>query len=343
VLRIVAPVTVAASSAPGVLGRLWRSPYLLLGLTVLFWSGNFIVGRAIHGTVPPIALAFWRWTGALALVLPFAWPQLRHDLPILVRHWRGVVVLSAFGIAGFNTMIYLGLRSTTAINALLLQSAMPLLILAASFALFGERAGRGQLLGIAASLVGVAVIAGRGSLEALVALSLNAGDSWVLAAVVSYALYSALLRRRPPVHPLSFLAASFAVGTAMLLPLFLWEHLAVARVQPGFVAALSIAYVALFPSTLAYLFFNRGVELVGANRAGQFVHLMPVFGSVLAILVLGEQLYLFHVAGIALIALGIVLASLGRAPQASRASASGRAANASSQASGESDSGATRK
>jgi drug/metabolite transporter (DMT)-like permease len=323
--------------------RLWHAPYLLLTLTALFWSGNFVVGRAVHETVPPIALAFWRWTGGLVVVLAVAWPHLRRDLPILLRHWRGLLVVAALGIAGFNTMIYLGLQSTTAINGLLLQSVMPLVILLCSFLLFGERAGPMQLLGVLASLAGVAVIAGSGSWAALAALSLNRGDAWVLAAVVAYALYSVLLRRRPSVHPLGFLAATFAIGVAILLPFYLWEHLRVAQIPASGAAFLAIAYVVIFPSCLAYFFYNRGVELVGANRAGQFVHLLPVFGSILAIVFLGESFHLFHAGGIALIAAGIGLAALGRRRQPISASASGSAAKSSSQASGASVSGGTRR
>lgn len=295
---------------PGIAARLWHAPYLLLALAALFWSGNFVIGRAVHGAVPPIALAFWRWTGGLAIVLAFAWPHLRRDLPALLRDWRLVVLMSAFGVAAFNTFVYIGLQTTTALNALMVQSAMPLLILLLSFILFGERARPLQLAGIVASLAGVAVIVSHGSLEALLHLSLNAGDAWVFAAVASYAYYSAMLRKRPPVHPLSFVAASFALGALILLPFYLWEHLSGRTLPLTGEAFLAIGYVALFPSVLAYLCFNRGVELIGANRGGQFLHLMPVFGSVLAVIFLGELFQLYHAIGIALIAAGIALATV---------------------------------
>ena len=306
-----APPPEPAAARPGPFQRLWRAPALLLALAVLFWSGNFVVGRAVHEAVPPVALAFWRWTGGLVLVLAFAGAHLRRDLPMLRQRWKTVLVLAVFGIAAYNTLVYLGLRSTTAINALLMQSAMPLVILLFSFLLFGERARPMQLLGVVASLAGVAVIAGRGSPSALFDLSLNVGDAWVMAAVVSYALYSAMLQKRPTVHPLSFLAATFAVGAATLLPIYVWESATIAPLRPSVTAFLAIGYVALFPSFLAYLCFNRGVELIGANRAGQFVHLMPVFGSILAIAFLGEAFHAFHAVGIGLIAAGILLATFG--------------------------------
>ena len=302
----------ASAAAPSrIFGGLWHSPYLLLALTNLFWSGNFVIGRAVHETVPPIALAFWRWTGGFLLVLAFAWPHLRRDLPVLVSRWRMMLVFSLFGVACFNTMVYLGLGSTTAINALLLQSVMPLVILLCTFLFFRERAGPVQWLGILVSLAGAAAIAGHGSIASLVKLSLNRGDAWVLAAVVAYAVYSALLRKRPAVHPLSFVAVTFAFGAAMLLPLYVWESAAARPLPVSTPALAAIAYVALFPSLLAYLCFNRGVELIGANRAGQSVHLMPVFGSVLAVVFLGEMFQAFHAVGFALIGAGIVLATIG--------------------------------
>jgi drug/metabolite transporter (DMT)-like permease len=298
---------------PGLVARLWRSPYLLLTLTPLFWSGNFIVGRAVHASIPPVALAFWRWFGALILVIGLALPHLRRDWPILLRHWRMMLVLSALGVSAFNTFVYLGLQSTTAINALLLQSAMPAFILLCSFAVFGERAGPAQLGAILLSLAGVVTIATQGEPLSLVELRLNRGDAWVLAAVIAYAIYSVLLRRRPTVHAVSFLGATFLLGTAILLPFYLAEIAggATARTEPA--TFLAILYVAVFPSLLAYLFYNRGVELIGANRAGQFVHLMPAFGSLLAVLFLGESFRLFHAAGIALIGAGILLAARRRA------------------------------
>jgi drug/metabolite transporter (DMT)-like permease len=294
---------------PGLAARLWRSPYVLLTLVPLFWSGNFIVGRAVHGTVPPIALSFWRWFGALALVIGVAAPHLRRDWPSLVRSWPTMLLLSALGIAAFNTFVYLGLQTTTAINALLLQSAMPVFVLIGSFLLFGERAGPTQLAAIFLSVAGVVTIATHGEPLALAELRLGRGDAWVLAAVIAYAVYSVLLRRRPSVHPLSFLAATFLLGTAIRLPFYLGE-IAAGRTAPADpTTLLAILYVAVFPSLLAYAFYNRGVELIGANRAGQFVHLMPAFGSVLAVIFLGESFRLYHAAGIALIALGIVLAA----------------------------------
>jgi len=292
----------------GIAASLYDRPYLLLVLTTLFWSGNFIVGRAVHGTVPPVALAFGRWAGAFLVVIGIAWPRLRRDWPMLLRHWPMLLLLAATGIAAFNTFVYIGLGSTTALNGLLMQSTMPAAILLCSLLLFGERPGVMQVLGIAVSFAGVVVIITRGEACALGRITLNVGDLWMFAAVLAYALYSVLLRRRPPVHPLSLLAAIFALGAAMLVPFLAWES-ATAAPHLDRPTVLAVLYVAIFPSVIAYFCWNRGVELVGANRAGQLVHLMPVFGSALAILVLGEAFHGFHAAGAALIFAGIVLAS----------------------------------
>lgn len=294
------------------LRSVWSTPAVLLCIATLCWSGNFVLGRAMHEHVPPIALAFWRWTGALLLVIGLATPHLRRDWPLLrAEAWR-LVMLAFLGVATFNSLVYLGLNTTTATNAVLLQSVMPLLIFLASYLIYGEAVRPVQMLALGISLVGVVAIISHGSLSALLSLSLRPGDGWVLLAVAFYALYSVLLRRRPQVHPLSFLAATFALGALMLVPVYLVEHLWVRRVEFDAPTLASIAYVAVFPSIVAYLCFNRAVELAGANRAGQYLHLMPVFGSALAAIYVGERLAWFHWAGAALIAAGILLAR--RAP-----------------------------
>ena len=163
--------------------KLWRSAWPLLILANLFWAGNIVLGRGVAGMVPPVALAYWRWTGAFLIALTFAWPQLLRDLPTLRRHWRIMVLLSAVGIATYNTMCYIGLNSTTALNVLLLQSAMPLVIVVWAFALFGDRPTLRQSAGVALSLLGVASIAGRGSPEVLLHLQINPGDLWILSLI----------------------------------------------------------------------------------------------------------------------------------------------------------------
>jgi drug/metabolite transporter (DMT)-like permease len=294
--------------------RVWNSAWTLLALSNLFWAGNIVLGRGVAGLVPPIALAYWRWTGAFLIAVGFAWPHLKADAPILLRHWRMMLLLSATGIASYNTMSYIGLTSTTALNVLLLQSAGPLIIIVWAFALFGERPTLRQSAGVLLSLAGVAAIAAHGSLEVLLRLSLNRGDVWILVAMVIYGVYAAMFRRRPAAHPLSFLVATMGIGSLMILPFYVWETVQGGRIQGGLPSWLAMAYIAVFPSFIAYLFFNRGIELIGAGRAGQSWHLMPLFGSILAVLFLGETFYVYHAFGIAMIAAGILLASIKAAP-----------------------------
>jgi drug/metabolite transporter (DMT)-like permease len=289
--------------------KLTRHPYLLLTLASLLWSANFIVGRAVHGSVPPVALAFCRWAGASLLILYPAWPHLRRDWLAIRRGWPILLLLAAVGVAAFNTLVYTGLQTTFALNALLMQSTMPVLIVAMSFLLFRERVSKRQVFGITLSLAGAATIILRGDPGALRTLTINHGDLLVMIAVLCYAAYSVLLRLRPAIHPLSFVAVTFAAGTLMLVPFFLGEIHGGRTLEFNLVTLLAVGYVAIFPSIVAYLCFNRGVELVGANRAGLFIHLMPVFGSLMAIAFLGESFRWFHGIGIVLIAAGILLAT----------------------------------
>ena len=282
----------------------------------LFWAGNIVIGRAVAGQVPPIALAYWRWTGAFMLAFGFAWPHLRRDWPVLLHHWRMMLLLALTGFATYNTMSYIGLQYTTALNALLLQSVMPVLILIWAFALYGERPSAWQTLGVVVSLIGVASIASGGSLDTFLQLSFNRGDTWILVALALNAVYAPLLRHRPAVHPLSFIVVAMGLASLMMLPFYLYEAAGGAVIRGGWPSYAAMAYAAVLPSFVAYACFTRGVELIGAARAGQSAHLMPVIGSVLAVLFLGERFHVYHVAGALLIGAGILLASRKRAAPA---------------------------
>ncbi|HEY0218318.1 MAG TPA: DMT family transporter [Afipia sp.] len=288
---------------------LMNQPYLLLSLTSLFWAGNVVVGRYAAGQIPPMALSFIRWAGAFVIVLPFAWPTLIEDWPLIRRHWMMMVLLSFIGVSTFNTLGYWSLQYTQALNALLLQSSGPLYVALFSLLLFGIRLTWAQTFGIITSLMGVLIILLRGDLMALSTIHLNKGDVGYTIAVAIFGLYSALTARRPPISPISFLVFTCGCGALFVAPLFIWE-ICSGRAAPINVTTISLlAYTAIFPSTLAYLFFNRGVELIGANRAAPFFHLMPVFGSVMAIGFLGERFQLFHFAGYALVLAGVFIAA----------------------------------
>ncbi len=288
-------------------------PYLYLSLAALFWAGNFVVGKAASARIPPVGLAFWRWVLALAVLLLIAGRRLAADWPALRGAWRVLLPAGVLGVGCFNMLVYVGLHGTTATNGLLLQSACPAFIVALAFVVGAGRASRRQVAGIGVSLLGVIVILTRGAPSALAALRFARGDLWVLGAVLAWAVYTLLLTRRPPgVHPLSLLAFLVAIGVAWMAPFYLHERAGGARMALDAPTVASVLYVALFASLGAYVLWNEGVARIGPSRAGVFIHLMPAFGSVLAVTLLGEAFRPFHLAGIALILAGVWLASAAR-------------------------------
>ena len=290
------------------------SPYLLLILTTFFWSGNFILGRAVRDAFSPVALSFWRWTIALLILLPFTWVGVRGQWSSIRRHWASLTLLAVLGIDIFNTFVYVGLQSTTATNAVIMMSTTPVIIVGLSYFLLKITVTRWQGLGITVSLLGVLVIVTRGDLTTLLVQRFNQGDAWMLMAVLCWALYSVCLNWRPAaLDSLVFLTTTIGIGVAFLAPVYVWDiavNGAILDITP--ITLSSIAYVAVFPSVLAFIFWNLGVAELGANRTGQFIHLMPAFGVVLAFVFLGERLYGFHWLGIGLIAVGIYLATMWR-------------------------------
>lgn len=289
------------------------SAYLLLTLTVLFWSGNWVVGRWIRGDVPPIALSFWRWAIAFACLLPWAWPHLRAQWRELAGHWRILAVLGLFGGACHNALTYIGLTHTTATNGILLASSTPIMIIGLSWLFLGKRLRPLGWLGVLVSCGGILAIVSHGAPARLLELKPNVGDIWVLAAMLFWALYTVLLVRRPPgLHPLSFLSAISAGGLLALIPFYAWEIAAGHLIVPGVPAFAAIAYAGIFPAAVGFIFWNKAVAEVGGNKAGLFMHLMPVFGTILSMIFLGEQPALYHLAGIGLILGGIFLTTRAR-------------------------------
>lgn len=287
--------------------------WFLLALTTLFWGGNFVLGRAVSADIPPVALAWWRWVLAMAVILPFAVRGLWQVRAVLRRDWRYLLGVSILSVSVFNTFVYLGLQTSPATNALLLLSSGPVMILGFSWWLFSERVNQQQVLGILLSLVGVLIIVTEGNPLALDALLAGGvGNLWILAAVIAWSLYSVLLRQRPAeINGTVFFALTAVVGWLCLTPFFLFEHFVQGRVMVfNSMALLSIGYVGFFASVLAFLFWNRGIQMLGANRASNSIHLIPVWGLLLANVLLGERLLTFHWLGMGLIVAGILLASV---------------------------------
>ena len=286
-------------------------PYLLLTLTVLFWSGNFVLGRGIHNLIPPVSLNFWRWAGALLILLPMGLPRLRRQWHLVRCHWVFIVFMSIPSIAIFNAFIYKALQTTTTTNTVLVNAMVPVFIVVMVWAGFGERLTARQAVGVLISLTGLVFIITRGQLSMLASLRFSTGDLWTLGAGLSWALYSVMLRKRPPeMDPIAFLTAIVLVGLVILLPFYLWEIALLGGFPIIWQTAGGLAYVAIFPSVLSYIFYNHGVAMVGAGKAGIFFHLMPVFSILLAFALLGERLEGFHLTGMAFIFCGIAMTTV---------------------------------
>lgn len=286
-----------------------RRQLALAGLLVviLLWSGNSIVGRAVHDDIPPLFLALVRWMGALTLLLPFAIRHVIADRAKLIAGWRPILFLGLTGVASFNALIYTGLNYTTASNAMLLQAAVPPLVLLADRIFFGVRTRGVQMAGVAAAMIGVVVIVCQGSIAALLKLQFGIGDVYILIAVLIWALYTSLLKLRPDCHPLSFLAVTFTIAAVTMIPAALTESEQIAAMHWTPTVIGGCIYVAIFPSLIAYQLYNFAVSEVGAGAAGQAINLMPLFGAGLAALLLSEPLHGYHGVGMVLIAVGLAV------------------------------------
>ena len=281
--------------------------YLLLLLPPLFWAGNTVLARGVADLIPPVAMSFWRWTLALTLLTPFTWKLVRKDWQEIRRSWKIITLIGLLGIASFNTLLYTAAQTTTALNIALTQSVMPAIIVLLSFLLYREKVSRRQIAAVCLCIVGAAVIVMRGDWKRLQQLEFVTGDLLMLLAVCLYALYSVLLRKRPAIHPLSFLTTTFLVGAVSLLPLYVWELSSAPPLQLNQPVILSLIYVGICPSILAYLYWNRGIEQIGANRAGLYINLIPLFASLMAILFLGERFQNYHLSGMLIIFSGLAL------------------------------------
>src|SRR5713226_9681769 len=284
--------------------------FALLALANLFWAGNWVIGRALREAFDPITLNFWRWLIAAVVLAPLALPELVGKRDAIRRHAGLLALLAVTGVVIFQSLVYLGLRTTTAINAVLLNSSAPLFMLLCSWLIERERATRRQLAGMLVSLFGILLIVSHGAPGKLLQLEFHAGDAWIVLAMPVLGMYSVLLKRRPPdLGGVSLLFVISVAGLALLAPAFALEALHAPPRWPTAGEAAGVLYIGLAASVAAFLCWNRGVAIVGANAAGFTLHLLPAFGTVLAMLLLGEAFHAFHAAGIATILLGVVLAT----------------------------------
>jgi len=286
------------------------SPALALSLSSFLWSGNFIVGRALRDAVDPLTLNYWRWVIALLILLPFSLSVLKQQYPVIRQYWKFITMLAITGIAGFHFCVYRALQTTYAINAILFLSISPLMIILGSRLAYKDRINVWQLIGILLSLAGVVGLLTHGELQRLRILQFNTGDLWMLLAVVLWSVYSVILKRKPQELSQTVLLNSTVIfGVIMMTPFYLLFMVESAQFELTLLNISGLLYISIFAAIVAYFCWNYGVSRIGPNSAGSFLHLMPLFGAVLSVILLGEGIKGYHLAGAAFIATGITISS----------------------------------
>ena len=304
-------MTDAAAPGAGLFRSAWASPILLLVLTTLIWAGHSIVARLSVGEIGPMTLTCMRWGAALIPILVVARPALRRDWPVLTARWRYVALMGALGYTAFNALFYLAAHRTSALNLSIIQGATPAMVLIGARIFLGARFSVLQALGAAITMIGVATIATQGDPARLASLAFNEGDLLVLAAAMLYAGYTIGLWERPRISGLSLLAGMAVAAFLTSVPLMVWEIASGGFIWPTAAGIATLVYVALGPAFSSQLFYMRGVELIGPGRAGVFVNLVPVFGAIMAVVLLGEPFAAYHVVALALVVGGIAIAQNG--------------------------------
>ncbi len=286
--------------------------YIYLSVTTLFWGANSVAGKLAVGHVSPMVLTTFRWIVALLVILALMLPQVKRDWPKIRRHWLQLLLYGVFGFTAFNALLYTALGYTSAINAVIEQAGIPMLIFVFNFILFRIQASIAQILGFSVTLLGVLITTAHGDLSALRELEFNFGDALMLCACVIYAGYTVSLRWKPALHWQSFIAAPAFGALLSAIPLLLWEVARGAAILPDATGWMIVLYAGIFPSLLSQVLYVRGVEMIGANRAGLFINAIPVFGTLLSVFLIGERMEMFHVAALLLVLGGIAIAEWGR-------------------------------
>ncbi len=285
-----------------------HSAYILLSLTALLWGGNAVAGKLGAGHVSPFLLTWLRWIIASSILILFSIQHLKRDQAMIKKHWKFLFLLGAFGFAIFNALMYLALNHTTAINVAIEQASMPLIVFILNYVLFKTKVTAYQVIGFVITLVGVAITVTRGNILSFSTQSLNIGDLLMLAAIIVYGMYSVLLKNKPDIHPLSFLSVLGVAALITTTPLLAYEVSSNALIWPDLHGWGVVLYAGIFPSVLAQLFWILGLDKIGSNRGGLFINLVPIFGAILAVLILGEKFEAYHAMGLVLVLGGITIA-----------------------------------
>jgi len=299
---------------------MFRNAYVFLLLTTLFWGGNAVAGKLAVGHVSPMLLNTMRWLVAGVVLMALFPGMLRTDWPVMRRNTALILFLGGLGFTGFSVALYSAVVYTSVVNVSIEQAAMPLVVFLANFVLFRTGVAAAQVAGFLLSVAGVALTISHGEPGRLLELDFNVGDLIMLAGVVCYGLYTATLRLKPQLRWQSFLFALTLAGFVTSLPFTAWEFATGAGIVPTPTGWALIAFTAIFPSLLSQALYIRGVEMIGANRAGLFVNLVPIFGTLLSILLLGEAFHVYHAAALAMVMGGIWLAEHGGRKRASNLS-----------------------
>lgn len=286
--------------------------YVYLTIAALCWGGNAVAGKLAIGHISPMMLTFWRWAFAFMLIVAISVPQLKKDWPLLKQNWLLLMVLGVIGYTSFNAFLYTAVLYTTAINVAIEQAGIPVLIFIANFLLYRTRVSLAQIVGFAVTMFGIALTASHGDLMSLAQLTLNFGDALMMLAVVAYTVYTLLLRWRPPIHWKSLMALPALGALLASVPLLGWEMAAGDAIWPDASGWAIALWTSIFASLVAQILYVLGVDNIGPNRAGLFINLVPVFGTLLSVLLVGEDLQLFHVIALALALGGIAIAERGR-------------------------------
>lgn len=286
--------------------------YLYLVVTTLFWGGNTAFGKMAVGHISPMMLNLSRWAIAFAVIALISLPQLRKDWPEMRRNWLLLIAYGAIGYTGFAALLYLALKYTSAVNGAIEQGGIPVLIFIINFVFFRIPVSLVQIAGFTISFVGVALTASHGDLATLLELTLNYGDALLLLASLAYAVYTVALRWRPNIHWRSLMTGSAFGAVLSGIPLVFWEAQTGNLIMPDALGLGIVAYAAILPSLISQILYVKGVEVIGANRAGLFINLVPVFGTLLSISMLGESLQLFHIIALILVLGGIAIAEWGK-------------------------------
>ena len=283
--------------------------FIYLTLAVLFWSGNFVFGRMVSSDIEAIQLSFFRWFFVFLILLPYLIYRHKYIINIFKKEYLILLFFGTVGIAAFNTFLYIGLQTTTATNALLINSSIPIMIIVLSAIILKTSITKLQSLGIFLSTLGVVFLILKGSFDNIITLEFTSGDLWILLSSLNWALYTVLLKYKPKeLNAFDFLSVTVFIGIIILAIAYFYSGYSL---EFSFIknekVLYSLIYIVIFPSILSFYFWNTAIVEIGASKAGQFTHLMPIFGAILAYLFLNERLEIYHIYGIILIASGIYL------------------------------------